>query len=56
MTEEEILYWYDKAKEYAESHLDTDSPNPDKQSVWLRDALYCAYLSAIKEITKTRLI
>lgn len=56
MTDEEKDYWFDKAKEYAESHLDTDSPNPDKQSVWLRDALFVAYISAIQEITKTRLI
>ena len=49
MTQEEKQVVMDKAKVYAEKHS-------VGQYAWVRDMLYVAYLSAIQEYTKTRLL
>lgn len=49
MTQEEKQLWMDKAREYAEEHS-------KGEFTWVRDALYVAYLTAIQDYSKVRLL
>lgn len=47
--EEQILFWRDKAAEYATSHS-------KGEPVYFRDALYCAYLQAVQDALGIRML
>jgi hypothetical protein len=54
MTSEEMLEWHDKAAKYANDYF-KDAPDLAK-AMWMRDALYVAYLRGVEQALGKRLV